>query len=176
MDSVDPLTRKAVWDTLCDVEWHIRYCTALGDRNHFRHRLIRVAILLGVILEGGLLYGGTLNTWVFVPSIIVGLMLAGLTVWDATSNYANDAAIFKVVIILLQRLRFKTDGLWREVESGRSKTARIEEVLGTIHEQWHDVVQSIPLGANEKINREMAEAADREMQYRYDAQLPDLST
>ena len=176
MESVNPLTRKAVWDALCDLEWHIRYCSALADRNHSRHRMIRVAILVGVIFEGGLLYGGTLNTWLFIPGALVGLVLAFLTVWDATSSYANDAAIFRMVVILCQRLRVTTEGLWRDVESGRRTTTQIEDVLETIQGQWADVTQNIPLGADDKLNREMAEAADKEMQYRYDAQLPNLST
>ena len=176
MENVDPLTRKAVWVTLCDLEWHIRYCSALADRNQYRHRMIRVAILLGVIFEGGLLYGGTLNPWVFIPGIVVGLALACITVWDATSDYANDAAILRMVVILCQRLRTETDALWRDVESGRRTTTQIEEALRRIEGQWGDVTQSIPLGTDEKLNRKMAEAADQEMQNRYDAQLPNLST
>ena len=176
MAAIPDITRKAVWDTLCDLEWHIRYCSALADRNQSRHRMIRMAILTGVILEGGLLYGGTLNPWVFIPGVVVGLLLACITVWDATSDYANDAAIFRMVVILCQRLRTETDALWHDIESDRKTTIEIEEILRRIQGQWGDVTQSIPLGTDEKLNREMAEAADKEMQYRYDAQLPHLST
>ena len=161
---------------MCDLEWHIRYCSALADRNQRRHRMIRVAILAGVIVEGGLLYGGTLNSLVFIPSVVMGLVLAGITVWDATSDYANDAAVFRMVVILCQRLRTETDTLWRDVESDRRTTIEVEEALRRIQGQWADVTQSIPLGTDEKLNREMAEAADKEMQNRYDAQLPNLST
>jgi hypothetical protein len=176
MAAVPDITRKAVWDTLCDLEWHIRYCSALGDRNRSRHRMIRVAILVGVILEGGLLYGGTLNPWVFVPGAFVGLALACITVWDATSDYANDAAVLRMVVILCQRLRTETETLWRDVESDRKTSAEIEGILRRIQGQWGDVTQSIPLGTDEKLNREMAEAADKEMQQRYDVQLPNPST
>ena len=138
--------------------------------------MIRLAILVGVILEGGLLYGGTLNPWVFIPSAFVGLALACITVWDATSDYANDAAVLRMVVILCQRLRTDTDALWRDVESYRKTTIDIEETLRRIQGQWGDVAQSIPLGTDEKLNREMAEAADKEMQHRYDTQLPNLST
>ena len=175
IESVAPLTRQAVWDALCDLEWHIRYCSAFADRNHSRHRMMRVAILLGVIFEGGLLYGGTLNSWVFIPGVIFGLALAGLTVWDATSNYANDAAIFRMVVVLCQRLRVETEELWRDVESGRRSTDQIEEALRAIHEQWAAVVQAIPLGMDDKLNREAAEAANQEISYRYHAELPNLS-
>jgi hypothetical protein len=175
MAAVQDITRKAVWDTLCDLEWHIRYCSALADRNSFRHRILRVAILAGVIAEGVLLYGGTLNPWVFIPSAVVGVGLAGITVWEATSDHANDAAVSRMVVILCQRLRTETEVLWRDVELDRKTNAEIEEALRRIQGQWGDVTQSIPLGVDEKLNHEMAEAADREMQNRYEAQLSNQS-
>ena len=170
MASVPDITRKAVWDTLCDLEWHIRYCSALADRNSFRHRMLRVGILGGVIAEGVLLYGGTLNPWVFIPSAVVGVLLAGITVWEATSDHANDAAVFRMVVILCQRLRTETEALWRDVELDHKTANEVEEALRLIHGQWGDVTQSIPLGVDEKLNRATAEAADQEMQNRYDTQ------
>ena len=175
MAAVPDITRKAVWDTLCDLEWHIRYCSALADRNSFRHRMLRVAILAGVLLEGVLLYGGTLSAWVFIPGAIVGVLLAGVTVWEATSDHANDAAVFRMVVILCQRLRTETEALWRDVELDRGTAMEIEDALRRIQGQWGDVTQSIPLGIDEKLNRETAEAADREMQDRYAAQLRNQS-
>jgi hypothetical protein len=171
MAAVPDITRKAVWDTLCDLEWHIRYCSALADRNSFRHRMLRVAILAGVIAEAVLLYGGTLSTWVFIPSAVGGVLLAGVTVWEATSDHANNAAVFRMVVILCQRLRTETEALWRDVELDHKTATEIEEALRRIHGQWGDVTQSIPLGIDEKMNRATAEAADQEMQNRYNTQL-----
>ena len=172
MESANSLTRKAVWDALCDLEWHIRYCSALADRNHSRHRYIRVAILVGVMSEGILLYGGTLSPWLFIPGAVVALALACLTIWDATSDYANDAAVLRMVVILCQRLRSETESLWREVEQVRRTNDQVEMALANIYGQWAVVTQAIPLGTNEKLNRQTAEAADKEMQLRYEAQLP----
>ena len=175
MAAVSDITRQAVWDTLCDLEWHIRYCSALADRNYLRHRIIRVAILVGVIVEGGLLYGGTINPWIFVPGAFVGLALACVTVWDATANYANDAAVFRMAVILCQRLKTETSALWRDIESDRRTTTEIEDLLKRIQGQWGDVTQSIPLGTDEKLNRATAKAANREIENQYGVQVSNQS-
>lgn len=175
MAEVSDITRKAAWDTLCDLEWHIRYCSAMADRNHLKHRVIRVAILVSVVVEGGLLYGGTINPWVFVPGAFVALALACITVWDVTSNYANDAAVFRMAVILCQRLKTETGALWRDIESDRRTTDEIEGTLKRIQGQWGDVTQSIPLGIDEKLNQETAKAANKEIQNQYGIQVSNVS-
>ena len=129
MEAVNPMTRKAVFDTLCDLEWHIRYCSAMADRNHLYHRVVRFGLLLGGAIEGGLLYGGTLNPWLFVPSIFVGLALACLTIWDSTSDYATNAATLRMVVIICQKLRFETERLWRDTDSGFGPPLRLRRPL-----------------------------------------------
>ena len=93
MTSVTDQTRGAVWITLCDLEYNRRYYTALADHYRSRHRMLRFGILASVPVEGAILYAATDYSWLFIPAIIVGIVLAALTVWDAISNYAEDAAV-----------------------------------------------------------------------------------
>ena len=81
MTSVTDQTRRAVWVTLCDLEYNRRYYTALGDRYRSCHRRLRFGILASVPVEGAILYAATDYSWLFIPAIMVGIVLAALTVW-----------------------------------------------------------------------------------------------
>ena len=120
MENIDSATRNAIRYTLCDLEWHARYCSAMADRCHGLHKAVRFAILAGVAFEGIVLYGATINPWLFSLGIAGGLVLACLTIWDATSDYATNAATFRMVTIICQRLRNEADVLWRDVEGEAS--------------------------------------------------------
>ena len=167
MVAVTDITRKAVWDTLCDLEWHMRYYGAMADRRHSAHRWMRFALLLGVAAEGGILYGGTLYPWLFYVGIVGGLALAGLTIWDALSNYARDAATCRLVSSMCGLLQREADTLWRDVESGRVSDAEVETYLTAIHSRWHIVDQWVQIEVNDALNLASAEAANEEMISRY---------
>ena len=174
LENIDSATRNAIWYTLCDLEWHARYCSAMADRCHGLHKAVRFAILAGVAFEGIVLYGATINPWLFSLGIAGGLVLACLTIWDATSDYATNAATFRMVTIICQRLRNEADVLWRDVEARRQTADQAENTLRSIREQWVAATQSIPLRTNNKLNIRATKAADKEIVGRYGAQLPNV--
>lgn len=167
VETVTDITRKAVWDTLCDLEWQVRYFTTMADRRRHLHQWMRFSLLLGVAAEGGILYGGTLLPWLFYVGIIGGLALAGLTIWDALSNYAGDAAVCLMVASMCGLLQREADTLWRDVETGRVSDGEVEMALSSIHNRWDIVYQWVQLKVDHSLNLASAEAANKEMINRY---------
>ena len=167
MAIVSDITRKAVWDTLCDLEWQTRYYRAMADRRQRIHRWVRLALLVGIAVEGGILYGGTLYPWLFYVGIVGGLALAGLTVWDALCNYARDVAECRLAAETCSMLMDDTDALWRKIETDRTDEAEVEVTLGYIR-RWRDnATQRVDLEVNHSLNLASAEAANTEMVSRY---------
>ena len=139
----------------------------MADRRRHLHQLMRFALLLGVAAEGGILYGGTLLPWLFYVGIVGGLVLAGLTIWDALSNYAGDAAVCQMVASMCGLLQRETDTLWRDVETGRISDTAVETALNSIYSRWNIVDQWVQLKVDHSLNLKSAEAANDEMISRY---------
>ena len=94
---VSPLLRLAVWDALCDLEADMRYCAVLSAKKRRAHRFLRLGLLSSIVVEAALLYGATQISLLFVVGVILGVFLALLTIWDAMSDNASDAATLKLV-------------------------------------------------------------------------------
>ena len=94
---VSDLTRLAVWDFYCDLEANRRYCVAFSNQRQRYHKAVRFGLLLGIVLEGGLLFGATQMPALFWFGVFFGLLLAVLTIWDAMSNYSADGATLRLV-------------------------------------------------------------------------------
>ena len=167
MSAVSDITRKAVWDTLCDLEWQMRYYRAMADRRQRIHRWVRLALLVGVAVEGGILYGGTLYTWLFYVGIAGGLVLAGLTVWDALSNYAKDVAVCRLAAETCSLLMDDTDVLWRRIETDRIEESEVEDALIQIRRWWDTATQRVDLEVDHALNLASSEAAHTEVVNRY---------
>ena len=117
MATVTDQTRAAVWRTLCDLEWNCRYYDALADKYRFRYLALRFGILGSVPVEGAILYFATGYPWLFILAVLVGVLLAILTLWDAISNYAEQAAIIRLTAFACDDLKRETEALWRRVET-----------------------------------------------------------
>ena len=167
MAIVSDITRKAVWDTLCDLEWQMRYYRAMADRRQRIHRWVRLALLVGVAVEGGILYGGTLYPWLFYVGIAGGLALAGLTVWDALCNYARDVAVCRLAAETCSLLMDDADALWRKIETDRIEEAEVEEILGYIRRWWDQATLRVDLEVDHALNLASAESAYGEVVNRY---------
>ena len=167
MPAVSDITRKAVWDTLCDLEWQMRYYRAMADRRQRIHRWVRLALLVSIAVEGGILYGGTIYPWLFYVGVVGGLVLAGLTVWDALSNYAKDVAECRLAAETCGLLLDDADVLWRKIETYRIEEAEVEATLGHIRRWWDNATQRVDLEVNHSLNLETAEAAHEEVVNRY---------
>ena len=167
MAAVTDITRRAVWDTLCDLEWQMRYYQAMADRRQRIHRWVRLALLVGIAVEGGILYGGTIYPWLFYVGVVGGLGLAGLTVWDALSNYAKDVAECRLAAETCGLLMDDADDLWRKIETNRIDEAEVGETLRRIRRWWGNATQRVDLEVNHSLNLASAEAAHAEVVNRY---------
>ena len=167
MPAVTDITRKAVWDTMCDLEWYIRYYRAMSDRRRRAHLLLRFALLMGVAIEGGILYSGTLYPWLFYLGIVGGLVLAGLTFWDVLTNYAGDIEVCRMVSETCSLLMREADTLWRNIETGRVSEADVEATLGSIHSRWDWAYLWVRVPVDQSLNMATAQAANAEMERRY---------
>ena len=118
-------------------------------------------------VEGGILYGGTIYPWLFYVGVVGGLALAGLTIWDALSKYAEDIAACRLAAETCSLLMDDTDVLWRKIETGRIEDDDVEETLGYIR-RWRDnATQRVGLEVNNALNLASAEDANTEMVNRY---------
>ena len=167
MAAVSDVTRKAVWDTLCDLEWQMRYYRAMGDRRQRIHRWARLALLVSIAVEGGILYGGTIYSWLFYVGVVGGLGLAGLTIWDALSDYAKDVAECRLAAETCGLLMDDADVLWRRIETYRVDESEVEETLRQIRRWWDAATQRVSLEVNNALNLASAEGANTEMVNRY---------
>ena len=167
MAVVSDITRKAVWDTLCDLEWQMRYYRAMADRRQRIHRWVRLALLVSIAIVGGILYGGTIYPWLFYVGIVGGIALAGLTVWDALSNYAKDVAECRLAAETCGLLMDDADVLWRRIETYRIDEAEVEATLGSIRRWWDNATQRVDLEVDHSLNLASAEAAHEEVVNRY---------
>ena len=164
---VSEVTRFAVWDTLCDLEANVRYCVALSDQRQRFHKAVRLGLLVGITLEGGLLFGATQIPWLFWVGVFFGLLLAVLTIWDAMSNYAADAATLKLVGSICVSLKLETDFLWRRIENGLDDEDMVEQNLQALQNRMAGAMGWIQCELNLKLQCSTEEQANAEMTYRY---------
>ena len=120
MELVTDRTRNAVWTLLCDLEWNWRYYDAMADKYLSRYRALRLATLVGMpIMFGLLLIVKDSKELVFGIAAGIGVLLVLLTLWDAFSDYAQDAATLRVTAHLCDDLKVETEELWRSIETYR---------------------------------------------------------
>ena len=164
---ISPLTRLAVWDTLCDLEADVRYCVALSDRRLRLHKFIRFGLLVGVLLELALVFIATQMPSLFVVGLIFGLLLGVVTIWDAMSTYASDAARLQIAAQQCGGLKRETELLWRKVENYQDDEALVEQQLELIQNRWSTTAQWIPLEIDAKLKSKTETEAAWEINNRY---------
>lgn len=167
MEPVSDQTRIAVWHVLCDLEWNMRYYGALAARYRRRYRALRFVILIGLLGEAATFYAATTNPWLFYFGAAFGILLAGLTVWDAMSDYPGDAAILRATTFVCDGLMQETAALWRGIESYRITTPDAEARLQSIMERWTRATQQVRPDVDHQLNRQSASDANQEIVNRY---------
>ena len=167
MEPVSDQTRIAVWHVLCDLEWNMRYYGALADRYRHRYQILRFVILTGLLLEAATFYAATMNPWLFYIGAAFGVLLAGLTLWDAMSNYPGDTAILRATTFVCDGLLQETAALWRGIESYRISTPDAEARLQSIMERWTRATQQVRPAVDHGLNRQSALDANQEVVNRY---------
>ena len=170
MATVSEVTRKAVWDTLCDLEWYIRYFSSMSDQRQKRYRCIRFGLVLGVFVDGALFYVGTEISWVFALGVAFGVALAAITIWDALNNDAADASASRMIVAVCSQLKRENEALWRQIESDAVDQDHTEVVLRSIQDRSTAITQLAHLETNNELNRETQLAANREIEQLYGSQ------
>ena len=161
MEPVTDETRKAVWDTLCDLEWNKRYYSAMADSYQRRHRWLRFAILAGVLIEAAALYAVATQGWMFYIGAVGGVLLTALTIWDVVANYAENAAILRITGFACDDLNIETGALWRSVESGHIANSDADLKITSITGRKAAATQRARLGINRRLNRPTSAGANR---------------
>ena len=104
MAEISDFTKDAVWNTLCDLEWHIRYFSAMHEQKRRRYRFIRLTLLLGVFLDGFLFFGSRDIQWLFYVAVALGVALAGLTHLGCGNQRRNRCGRFADNICRMQAI------------------------------------------------------------------------
>lgn len=167
MASVTDQTRGAVWYTLCDLEWNVRYYTAMADLYRRRYLWLRFAILAGVFVEAAILYAGTIYPWAFYIGAFGGLALAVLTIWDAVSDYARSAATLRIAAFNCDDLKTDIEELWRDIETYRISDPDAETTLRSITRRWATATQRMQPGTNDRLRRTTAADSNQSIRSRY---------
>ena len=168
MEPVTDQTRSAVWNTLCDLEYNWRYYDAMADKHRRRYRALRFTILAGVPVFLAVVYfAAAAAPWLFYVGVALGALLAALTVWDAFSDHAQDAATLRLTAHLCDDLKLETEALWRGIEAYRIAPQDAEAGLNSIMKRWAKATQRVRLGTDNRLNRQASTDANNDIVSRY---------
>ena len=167
MSTVLPVTRKAAWDTLTEMEWQMRYYAVVADKNKRKAFGLRFVLLTLAASEGALFVAGQSQWWIAWVGGAIGLVLIGLAVWDALSDYARNAATLRIISIVCEGLKKESEALWRAVESGAVDQVAIEATLKSINDRWLMVLSWDEPPTDQKINTAASTAANAFLRGKY---------
>ena len=170
MAEIPDFSKDAVWNTICDLEWHIRYFSDMHDRKRRKYRYFRVTLLGGVFLDGFLFFGSTDVQWLFYVAVALGIALAGLTIWDAVTNDATDAAASRIISAACRQLKRETEVLWRQIRVDAVAPDDVEATLKAIQTRWEAALQWAEPETDNEMNKAAQLAANREMEQVYGIQ------
>ena len=166
--TVSDATRDEAWVLLCDLERNVRYFGTLGDRYRVLYRSIRYFLLLGVLSEGFAVYLFSVYPvagWGL--GVLLALLLAGLTVFDSVTNYAESSAEFRSAALMCGDIQVEASRLWRDIESSRLADGDAEERLGQIIHRWSSAARMVSLELHPSDNRKAAIEASKVISDRY---------
>ena len=167
MEPVSDQTRIAVWQALCDLERNVRYYGALADRCRRRHRWLRFAILTSVVMEAGVVYFAMTNPWASYIAMALGALLVALAVWDALSDYAEDAATLRVTGFICNDLGRETEVLWRSIETYTIAPTDAEAQWLSIMDRWARATQRARPEIDHRLNLQTTVDANQDIANRY---------
>ena len=158
--TVSDVTRNDVWGMMLDLERQVRYYGALADRYGLWYRVIRFALLMGVVLEGGIFYFFSGQPWLLLGlGGGAALLLGFITVFDAVTNYADTAAVLRTTSQLCDDLKVEVERLWRDIEADRVDDAGAEELYSKLMDRWSRWTQRVTLEVHHHDNVEAAKEA-----------------
>ena len=160
-------TRAAVWYVLCDLEWNKRYYAAMADKYKRNHLTVRFTIVCGLVVEGFILYFARENEWLFGFALALGLLLAVITIWDALSDYAQNAANLQNAEFTCDSLLQEVEELWRSIEIGRIASDDAETALQSIKRRWAASTERARIRTDKRLNEQAYDDANQDIKNRY---------
>lgn len=160
-------TRTAVWGTLCDLEWNKRYYAAMADKYKHGHLSIRFAIISGLFAEGFILYFARGYEYLFGVALALGLLLALATIWEALSDYAQNAANLQTAEFTCDSLLLEVEELWRAIEMGRLPQDEAETTLQSVKRRWAASTERARIRTDKRINNRTYDEANEDIKHRY---------
>ena len=170
MATITEQTRNAVWGTLCDLEWNRRYYAAMADKYRRNHLAVRFTIVFGLVVEGAILYFATRNDgsdWLWGLGLSLGLFLAFITILDALSDYAQNAANLQTAEFTCDSLLQEIEELWRAVEAHQLTADDAEATLQSIKRRWAASTERARIRTDKRINNKTYDEANEDIKNRY---------
>ena len=163
----DP-TRGDCWELMLDLERQARYYGRLADRYSVMYRVIRYALLLGVLLEGALLYFFSGDALLLLAVGGFGaLALGSVTVFDAVTNYAEASESLRSASLLCDELNVEAQRLWRDIEAFRVPDDGAEERYNQLVDRWSRAALRVSLETDDHDNLVAAREAYEIVSSRY---------
>ena len=164
---VSDQTRLAVWNTLCDLEWNVRYYTELAGIHLRRHRWIRLLLLTGILADAALFYAGATYTLALYAGIAVAIPLALGTIWDALSNLGESATLTRLTAYACDDLHREAERLWREIETNTVSNDDVEARHDSLTEKWARITERTHPAAQSWLRKKTADDSSRSVGSRY---------
>ena len=164
---VSDQTRLAVWNTLCDLEWNVRYYTELAGIHLRRHRWTRFLLLAGVLTDAALFYVGATNTLALYAGIGVLIPLALGTIWDALSNLGESATLTRLTAYACDDLHREVERLWREIEANTISNDDVEARHSSLTDRWARITERTHPAAQGSLRKKTADDSSRSVGSRY---------
>ena len=165
---VSDVTRRATWELMLDLERQFRYYGRLGDRYAVRHRAFSFLFLMGILVEGALIYflsAVPIALWTFAG--IGALILGYITIVDVSMNHAEKSAALRAVAADCDDLKSEAEQLWRDIESFRVDDHSAEDRYNRILDRWFRATRRITLETHHHDNVQAAEEACKALADRY---------
>ena len=169
MELVTDRTRNAVWNLLCDLELNWRYYDAMADKYLSRYRALRLATLVGMSIMLGLLLivAGHSSGWVDGIAAGIGVLLVLLTLWDAFSNYGQNAFTLRATAHLCDDLKVETEELWLSIETYRITPEGADAGLHFIRRRLKLATQRVTLRTDAGVDWRAAVDAEKDLMSRF---------
>ena len=170
MAKVTDHTREGVWQDFTDAERYLRYYLSLADKYRMRHHVVRALLLGSVLAEAGIVaplairYPGFLTA---AAVILVGLIVIALTVFDATSDDAKNAAKLSVASEDSQLIHTDWRSLWSDIETDQIDENEARRKQRELLDRTNVVSARVEVNLDDKRNSRYGDEAKQVMRGRY---------
>ncbi len=170
MARVTDHTRTSIWQDYTDAERYLRYYISLADKYRTRHNVVRSLLLGAILVEASIVIpfmSSIPQPWGTVATVVVGLMIIALTVFDATSNDAKNSAKLTVASEDCALLHIEWRSLWLDIETDNVEEHEARKRQRELLDRMNVVAARVELNQDEKRNVRSAAEANEVMGGRY---------